>query len=87
MEYTPGRIWSILIGESVASFGVDEAIDLKMALAKMPPVQQSFLVMISQGYKVAEVMRRLEITENQTRFRREALMKLTALMNGESSHD
>ncbi len=79
--YTPGRLWELLIEGS--SEDADELIDLQVGLTHLPPDQALFLVRLGQGYTAVQAMSEAGIKGNQTRLKRDILMRLTEVINGD----
>lgn len=77
-SYTPGKVWSIL---SEGEATVDELIDLEVGLAAVSQEDRDFLVALAQGYTASSTMKKLGLRGNQTRYKREAVARLTKAMN------
>jgi len=80
LEYTPSQVWSVLVGESE---DVDEQVDVRMALSRMPLPEQMFLSLLALGYTATYAMAEAGLKGNSTKLKRGALMQLTDLVNGE----
>jgi hypothetical protein len=77
--YTPPRVWEILVG---GSEDADERVDVEMGMVRLPLEERTFIWLLAQGYTGLAAQELSGIEGNQTRLRREILIKLSAIING-----
>ena len=74
-------VWSILMD---GTEDVDAWIDVRqVGLAELPEPQRSFLTLLTQGYTANEAKELLGLSGTTTQLKRDALLTLTRLVNGE----
>ncbi len=79
--YTPGSIWTILTS---GTDDIDVFIDVHRGLSQLPMPERTFLTLLAHGQTGRYALHESELKGNQTVLKRRILLKLTAIINGES---
>lgn len=82
MHYTPGSIWSALVN---GSDDIDLVIDIRYGMSQLPEQEQNFLTLLASGQTGAYAKHETGIKGNQTLLKRRILLRLSMILNGESS--
>ena|SRR5258708_11396830 len=79
VEYTPTKVWSVLIGESDDA---NEYVDVQAGLAAMKEPQRLFLLRLATGITGREAIKLSGLKGTSTRHKKAAIEELTKLING-----